>query len=216
VAGWIDWNRNGELSSDERIFLQNKTIGTADTFQFSVPSTVSFSNARYYARFRICPAVQLYDEVEEDYYWVYGDCSTPTATDVVNGEIEDYAWDWGTPPTSAGLAGVSARAHGDAILVTWETSTEIEIVGFDIYRSEAADGEFIKLNDEMIMAEAFLEDPLYGQTYTWLDAGALCGQTYYYYIEVIGPSGASVSSSDPIAATWYCCQIYLPMVLKNP
>jgi len=50
------------------------------------------------------------------------------------------------------------------ILVEWNTASEINTLGFNVYRSNTMDGDRIQLNDYLIPAKA---DPLIGGSYTY-------------------------------------------------
>jgi hypothetical protein len=70
------------------------------------------------------------------------------------------------------------------VAVTWETATEIDTAGFNIYRSLTADGEFVQINQ----AEGLIPgqgDTFTGATYSFLDHNVEAGITYYYVLEEI-------------------------------
>lgn len=66
------------------------------------------------------------------------------------------------------------------VLIQWSTETEFETAGFNIYRSDQADGEFEQVNVQLIPAQA---DAAAGATYTWEDTKAEAGKTYFYQLE---------------------------------
>jgi len=66
--------------------------------------------------------------------------------------------------------------------IEWETETEIETAGFNIYRSDTADGEFIRINDQIIPSQS---DAVSGATYNYADYNVERGKTYYYQLEDI-------------------------------
>lgn len=61
----------------------------------------------------------------------------------------------------------------DAIQITWNTSSEFDNLGFDVLRSTRRDGEYSKINVDMIPAN---QDGLYGYT----DGDVSPGINYYY------------------------------------
>jgi hypothetical protein len=85
--GWIDWNRDGDLSdANEQVFANNAIGNGVDLARsVTVPSSGYTQGDDLYARFRICPTS--------------GGCDAPDDTDtgVLNGEIEDYFWEFDTP-----------------------------------------------------------------------------------------------------------------------
>ena len=60
----------------------------------------------------------------------------------------------GEDDTYIELASFEAKARGRNILITWETGTEIDNAGFDLYRAEAGDRMTpVKINDRLIPAK---------------------------------------------------------------
>jgi hypothetical protein len=68
----------------------------------------------------------------------------------------------------------------NAVEVTWETTGETDIAGFNLYRSEG--GPRIKLNGEFITGVS---------PYLYADADVRPGATYDYWLEAVDVSGAS-------------------------
>lgn len=66
--------------------------------------------------------------------------------------------------------------------IEWETETEIDTAGFNIYRSETADGEYVRINDQIIPSQS---DAVSGAQYTFEDRNVERGKTYYYQLEDI-------------------------------
>jgi hypothetical protein len=84
-------------------------------------------------------------------------------------------------PTAVELARFEGWSEGRAIHIEWETVTEIDNLGFNLYRADTADGPYAKLNGELIPSQA-PGSPV-GAVYVWLDNGVQTGQTYYYRLE---------------------------------
>jgi len=88
----------------------------------------------------------------------------------------------GCEPTAVELARFEAwPEEGVAVHVEWETVTEVDNLGFNLYRADASDGPYVKLNEELIPSQA-PGSPI-GALYVWLDEGVEVGQTYYYKLE---------------------------------
>ncbi len=68
------------------------------------------------------------------------------------------------------------------IEIEWETETEINTAGFNIYRSESKDGEFVRINEQIIPSQS---DAVSGATYIYTDNDVSRGTTYYYRLEDI-------------------------------
>ena len=67
--------------------------------------------------------------------------------------------------------------------ITWETATELQTAGFNLYRSTSPDGDFIHLNPgQLIPSEG---NSTSGASYTFIDEDVEAGTTYYYLLEEI-------------------------------
>jgi hypothetical protein len=75
---------------------------------------------------------------------------------------------------------VTQLATPPKIEIRWVTETEFETAGFNIYRSEAADGGFVQINETLIASAA---DPAAGASYSFTDGAVEAGKTYYYRLE---------------------------------
>lgn len=82
------------------------------------------------------------------------------------------------------------------VIVEWTTESEVNLAGFNIYRSENRDGPYVKLNDTLIPASP---DPVTGGSYTYTDSTAEPGVIYYYQLEDVELDGKS-TMHGPIAA----------------
>lgn len=80
------------------------------------------------------------------------------------------------------------------LTIEWTTESELDIVGFNLYRADSANGEFVKINDELIPPAA---DPFVGGKHTFVDDGVKRGQIYYYQLETVDRNG-NTTRSDTI------------------
>jgi len=100
-------------------------------------------------------------------------------------QMENHACLWAQisdfVPTAVNLKSFNAAAVQDSIRLTWETTNEVENLGFNIYRAESANGERIQVNSEQV---ASLEpgSPK-GFSYVYSDSTAIQGVTYNYWLE---------------------------------
>jgi hypothetical protein len=93
--------------------------------------------------------------------------------------------------------------------LAWETGSEIDSLGFNLYRATSIDGERTKINDELILSKA--PGSPFGAEYTYTDAavrrrwswdrvrGFVWGRTYYYWLEDVDIHGNS-ELTDPVVA----------------
>lgn len=107
-------------------------------------------------------------------------------------------------PTAVNLAHFGAVPDGDVIRVEWETAMELNNVGFNLYRSEASDGGYARLNETLILSQS--PGSVSGAAYMWMDEDVQPGVTYYYKLEDIEVGGArtlhgpvSTSTQGPTA-----------------
>jgi hypothetical protein len=95
------------------------------------------------------------------------------------------------------LLALAACAPAPArIVVQWTTATEINTAGFNVYRSERAEGPYTKLNAQLIPAS----DALTGGKYQYEDTTVVAGRTYYYQLEDVEYGGAT-ARHGPIVIT---------------
>jgi hypothetical protein len=98
--------------------------------------------------------------------------------------------------TAVELAAFDAAAQDNGVMLAWETATELDNVGFNIYRADSQVGEMNKINASLILSK----DPgsTAGATYSFLDESVVPGVTYYYWLEDVDVSGA-VEMNGPVA-----------------
>ena len=120
--------------------------------------------------------------------------------DRLNDGDEDIAFDYFRieTPTAVKLASFSATPVEGGIEVTWETATELDNLGFNLYRSTTPQGPFDQLNDTLIPTQN--PGQVLGATYTWLDEGVASGGTYYYLLEDVDINGV-ITSHGPVSAS---------------
>ncbi len=85
-------------------------------------------------------------------------------------------------PLAVTLADFYAVQQGDHVLVTWETASELNNRGCNLYRGTLPDGPDRQLNATLIPSQA--QGSPGDFTYTWEDAADLAvGQTYFYWLD---------------------------------
>ena len=112
-------------------------------------------------------------------------------------------------PTAVKLLAFASRPASSGILLAWETATEEDNAGFHLYRSTRIDAVGVRLNAALIPSRA----PGGGQgaAYTFLDATAEPGTTYYYTLEDVDLNGTPTPHGPVAAAVW---QAYLPLIAR--
>ncbi len=135
----------------------------------------------------------------------------------------DFAAGDGPPgPTAVTLAAFTATPQAAAVRVAWETASELDNVGFNLYRSATADGPYTRLNATLIPPQN--PGSVLGGVYEWLDADAQPGVTYFYKLEDLDVKGvstfhgpvSSASFSAPAAVGLRCLSargLFLPLTV---
>ena len=116
-------------------------------------------------------------------------------------------WDIGADewaaPTAVRLMSFAAVPQDRAVTLEWRTGSELDNLGFHVYRGPSADGPWTRLTSSLIPGLG--SSPL-GQAYSWLDTGLTNGTRYYYRLEDVdtasvstfhGPVSAVPASSPP-------------------
>jgi subtilisin family serine protease len=120
----------------------------------------------------------------------------------------------GGAPTAVQVASFEATGGQGAILVEWETASEIDVIGFNIHRAETANRPEVRLNETLVPSEA-LGGPM-GAKYAFSDEGVVGVTTYYYWLEAVGTDGGSTlhgpaSAASQATATF---RVLLPIVSR--
>jgi large repetitive protein len=90
----------------------------------------------------------------------------------------------------------SVLSDGKSVILSWETTSEVNNLGFNLYRATSIDGERKKVNAELIPT---LVNPgsLFGAIYSYMDAGIKNNKTYYYWLEDVDISGKTTGLTGP-------------------
>jgi len=105
-----------------------------------------------------------------------------------------------------------AQPAADHVTLTWETGSEVDNAGFNLWRSQAADGPYTKINEALIPAKG---DAHSGASYTYTDTNVVKGVTYYYKLEDVDIHGVSTFHGPVSATPSPIRQIYLPVIVKQ-
>jgi hypothetical protein len=104
------------------------------------------------------------------------------------------------PPSGATLIELSrleAIGLDRRVKIEWETETELDNAGFNIWRSEEEDGEYIRINPYFIPSQG---EAGFGAAYIYTDYDVQNGKTYYYKLEDVDINGNS-TFHGPATAT---------------
>jgi hypothetical protein len=96
------------------------------------------------------------------------------------------------------------------ILLEWQTLSEHNLTGFNLYRSESKDGQKEKLNDSIISP---LNPGGFGETdYEFIDRIVQPGTSYYYWLEPVDITGPLAHIQSNLVRALY--MFYLQLVAR--
>jgi hypothetical protein len=100
-------------------------------------------------------------------------------------------------PLAVELASFTAGVTVDGVTLNWRTISEINNLGFNVYRSVQRDGKYELVNAKLIGGAGTDATP---HDYSFTDDSVKLGQTCYYYIEAVDFAGKT-DKSDIIEVT---------------
>lgn len=124
-------------------------------------------------------------------------------------------------PLAVTLASFDAAAHADHVLVTWETVSEMDNAGFNLYRTTTADPPAAA--DLLAYVPSQGPGSTQGFLYSYQDYDVTAGQAYWYWLEDVDLNGAttlhgpvSVVFVAPTAVTLSGLAAFSPTPLAAP
>jgi hypothetical protein len=105
-------------------------------------------------------------------------------------------------PTAVEVSAPSVEAGDGFAKLSWDTvSLEVNLSGFNVYRSESNDYAQADMVTSQMISSKYQGDK--GQ-YEYLDTGLLAGHTYYYWVEAVyGDGSPLVQAAEPTLIWWY-------------
>ena len=179
VAGWIDFNGDGDFNDQYELMLDQAVVAGTNSFYFYVPGVSVIPNGLtdFFARFRIYPSrPQMI-------------ASTGPAFDSsfarISGEVEDYLFVMGVSPTEVDMAQIDAVQNKKGVTLTWQTTSETDNLGFHVYR-QSASGTPERLNRHIITGSAFMTGRRTNgpRSYRFVDRKAPEGFVQYFIEDV--------------------------------
>ncbi len=92
----------------------------------------------------------------------------------------------GAPPEVVVSTAPADPAPALVNTISWSTASEVQNLGFDVYRSETEEGTFVRLTKRPILGAGTSDEPHH---YRYLDADIAPETVYYYYVESITING---------------------------
>jgi len=91
--------------------------------------------------------------------------------------------------TAVTLLSFEATAADGMVTLDWETASELNTLGYNLYKSVSADGEKVKLNESLLPSNV-MPGTLQGAVYTYTAGDASAGD-YYFWLEEVDISGGT-------------------------
>src|SRR4029453_11994883 len=88
--------------------------------------------------------------------------------------------------TAVTLGSFEPQGTSDGIELRWATASELDNLGFHLYRASTAGGPYERITSSVIPG---LGGSVAGQSYAYRDVGLSPGTVYYYKLEDIDTSG---------------------------
>jgi hypothetical protein len=116
-------------------------------------------------------------------------------------------------PTAITLSSFDAKAGNGLVTLNWTTESEINNSGFNIYRAESENGQYIKINTSLIPTKG---SSTQGASYEFVDTNVQNRKTYYYKLEDIDLSGTSTMHGPVSAMPRLLLGIFNDLVSATP
>lgn len=127
-----------------------------------------------------------------------------------NSEDDNVLGEYCDDPTAANLSSFTVSMDDASMIVEWQTADELDVTGFNVWRSTDTADHGMQLNSAIIPAQTPGE--LTGNLYTYVDDTALPNSHYYYWLEVkqVNAISAWYGPVEPIRF-----RLYLPVLLRG-
>lgn len=102
-------------------------------------------------------------------------------------------------PSAATVINFAATPLVRSIQLSWETTSETNNMGFNLYKSKTLDGKKFKVNKELIPSNV-LPGSMLGASYEFIDKGLSPIQTYYYWLEDVDTDGNAHMHEEYVTA----------------
>ncbi|MFC1849132.1 M43 family zinc metalloprotease [candidate division CSSED10-310 bacterium] len=162
--------------------LQPETGQTADiTFYYLTSSEAngqSTPNVWHYYNGAWVQQTYLDRGTVGSYSWIEASCTAPYSPFSLS--------DANPNPTGVTLVSFQGRYNGRCNSLRWETATELDTAGFNVYRSRKSSGEKRKINRTLIPAQGLAG---MGSIYKFRDC-RVRRDSYFYWVEEISNTGS--------------------------
>jgi hypothetical protein len=129
--------------------------------------------------------------------WAWGENIGWINFDLVSQPDYKVQTSWEAGGTLITLASFTARPGNYQVTLKWQTASEIDNAGFNIYRSDSKDGDYEQINDSLIAAEGSATE---GAVYELVDEDVGNRTKYWYILEDVDLNGVS-TVHGPVSTT---------------
>jgi hypothetical protein len=177
LAGWFDWNGDGDFDDADEAVLDVPVAAGTNTFNFYTPTTIPNGQTDFFSRFRIYPSRPQVVASQG--------AAFDNSFAMMFGEVEDYLFTFGVVVTFAEIREMDAAQGKNAVAVTWSTNREVNNLGFDVYR-QVSGGAKEKLNKALILGSAFVSgrNTTRPRSYRFVDHKPATGFVQYWVEDV--------------------------------
>ena len=172
-------NLSNDATSPDGAAFQNKTVTFvgAPNYHLSLADTSAKDQG---ASLAADPVLAVYDDID--------------------GQLRAAPWDIGADDqsgtTAVKLMSFQAVAADAAVQLQWRTGSELDNLGFHLYRALAAGGPWTRLTASLIPG---LGSSALGRDYSFRDSGLVNGTRYFYRLDDVDAS-SKVTSHGPVSA----------------
>jgi len=141
---------------------------------------------------------------------------TVTGIPVQNNELTNCTFVNFNPrdPTGVVLGSFVANSLPGGVMLTWETFSETNTLGFKLYRSATQDGERVPLNNGDMILTLNPPSSTSGAVYSFFDPDVLPGETYYYWLQEYSLDPFMVNEEKAVSVTCWWNWLFLPLITK--
>ena len=126
----------------------------------------------------------------------YSVASSGDGTKLAAGVWDGYIYT-GESPTSIDLISFKAVPTVSNVLLKWQTGSEIDTAGFQLWRADGNSGEYSRITRSLIPGKG---DEVTGASYSYKDPNVNLGERYFYKLEDVDQNGAG-TFHGPVSAT---------------
>lgn len=115
-------------------------------------------------------------------------------------------------PLAVTVEALTATVQEGYVLLAWETVSELDLQGFNLYRAESPEGPWTRLNPVLIGSRT--PGSSQGNRYRWEDHGVSLGVAYGYRLEAISLDGSASTGGIIEVVVRPSLRLWLPVLWR--